>query len=137
MEESSAVRQIVVDWFAAASSGDSSIIGRYVSADPRARLVGSDPAEWLQGGADIAAFLRTEVEGSGGAAEFTPADIEAYEEGTVAWAATRLTITLPDGASVSPRWTAVFHREDDGWKFVQTHASIGVGNDQAGWVYES
>jgi hypothetical protein len=55
----------------------------------------------------------------------------------VGWAATRLTITLPDGGQVSPRWSAVFHREDGEWRFVQTHASIAVPNDQIGWVYSS
>jgi len=135
VEESAAIQQIVLDWFAAASNGDASMVERHVSADPRARLVGSDPAEWLQGGADIAAFLRGEAEGSGGAARFSPADIEAYEEGSVGWAATKLTISLPDGRSVSPRWTAVFHRENGVWKFVQTHASIPIPNDDIGWTY--
>ena len=35
-----------------------------------------------------------------------------------------------------PRWTAVLVREDDVWKFVQTHASIAVPNDQVGWSYD-
>jgi hypothetical protein len=53
----------------------------------------------------------------------------------VGWASTRLKITLPDGRHVSPRWSAVFHREDDSWRFVHTHASIGVGNADIGWIY--
>jgi len=28
---------------------------------------------------------------------FSPADVEAYEEGSVGWATARLTITMPDG----------------------------------------
>jgi hypothetical protein len=42
---------------------------------------------------------------------------------------------MPDGKHVSLRWSAVFHRENDDWKFVQTHASIGVPNEEIGWVY--
>jgi hypothetical protein len=76
-------------------------------------------------------------EGSGGSVRFSPTDTEAFQEGTVGWAATRLTISLPDGRQVSPRWSAVFHQEDGVWKFVQTHASIAVPNDQIGWVYSS
>jgi hypothetical protein len=53
----------------------------------------------------------------------------------VGWATTKLTITLPDGRHVSPRWSSVFHREDDTWRFVHTHASIAVGNDDVGWIY--
>jgi hypothetical protein len=30
---------------------------------------------------------------------------------------------------VSPRWSAVFHREDGG-KAVQVHASVGLTNEQ-------
>ena len=93
------------------------------------------PVEWLRGGRDVARFLAGEVEGAAGNVRFAPSDTEAFEEGTVGWAATKLTITLPDGKRFSPRWTSVFHQEGDVWKFVQTHASIGVANDQVGWEY--
>jgi hypothetical protein len=69
----------------------------------------------------------------GGRATFTASETEAYREGSVGWAATRLTITLPDGGAVSPRWSAVVHMEDDEWRFVQTHASIAVRNQDIGW----
>ncbi len=137
MKDSDEIRGLVAAWFASVTRGDGSLIERHVSAAPGARLVGSDPDEWLQGGAAISTFLRGEVEGSGGAATFTPSDTEAFEEGSVGWAATKLTISLPDGRSVSPRWTAVLHREGDAWKFVQTHASIAVPNDEVGWVYDT
>jgi ketosteroid isomerase-like protein len=135
MRRSSELEQLVNDWFVAASSGDATIVQRHVSPDAQVRLVGSDPAEWLQGGQDVAEFLAGEVEGAAGNVRFAPSETEAFEEGTVGWAATKLTITLPDGKRVSPRWTSVFHREGDVWKFVQTHASIGVPNDQVGWEY--
>ena len=135
MRQSSELEQLVKDWFVAASSGDKTIVERHVSPDAHVRLVGSDPAEWLRGGHDVARFLAGEVEGAAGNVRFTPSETEAFEEGTVGWAATKLTITLPDGKCVSPRWTSVFHREGGVWKFVQTHASIGVPNDQVGWEY--
>ena len=137
MERAPEIEELVRAWFAAASSGDPSVIDTHVSTDPATRLVGSDPSEWLSGGGQIAAFLRGEVTNAGGAAKFTPTDTEAYKDGAVGWAATRLTIRLPDGAAVHPRWTAVFHKEGDVWKFVQTHASIGIANEDAGWKYEA
>jgi hypothetical protein len=70
-----------------------------------------------------------------GNATFTPNDVEGFCEGSVGWATTNLKITLPDGKHVSPRWSAVFHREDGTWRFVQTHASLGIDNDKVGWVY--
>lgn len=136
MQQSPELEQLVIDWFAAASRGDPSLIERHVSAAPSARLVGSDPDEWLGGGDAIAAFLRGEVEGAGGEVTFAPSDTEAFATGDVGWAATKLTIAMPDGRRVAPRWTAVFERHQGTWQFVQTHASIGVANDAIGWAYE-
>jgi len=79
--------------------------------------------------------VRRRDEGAGGTARFTPSETEAFSEGTMGWAVTSLTITMPDGRHVSPRWTAVFHQEDGVWKFVHTHASFGVPNEEVGWVY--
>ncbi len=123
-------------WFSAASRGDPSVIDTHLSTEPATRLIGSDPNEWLSGGSEIAKFLRGEVTSAAGAATFTPSETEAFEEGTVGWAATKLTIRLKDGGSVTPRWSAVFHREDGDWKFVQTHASIAVANVDIGWKYD-
>ena len=135
MQRSSELEDLVSQWFAAATRGDASVVDELVSANPETCLIGSDPGEWFRGGEEVARFLRDEVTNAGGRVQFSPDGTEAFEEGTVGWASTRLTITLPDGSYVSPRWTSVFHREGDGWRFVQTHASIGVGNDDVGWIY--
>jgi ketosteroid isomerase-like protein len=135
VQRSADIEQLVRDWFAAASNGDPSLARAHVSREAGVRLIGSDPAEYLAGGDTIRDFLLREVEGGGGQAKFAPSEVEGFEEGSVGWATTKLTITLPDGGQISPRWSAVFHREDGGWRFVQTHASIGVGNDDIGWVY--
>jgi ketosteroid isomerase-like protein len=136
MEKSPELEQLVRAWFAAASRGDASLIATHVSPEDSVRLVGSDSGEWLQGGEAVARFLRGEVEGAGGDVTFTPSDTEAFASGDVGWAATKLTLTMPDGRTVRPRWTAVFERSDGEWRFVQTHASIGVANDDVGWTYE-
>jgi hypothetical protein len=39
-------------------------------------------------------------------------------------------LTLPNDKQISPRWSAVFHREDEVWKLVQLHASVGISNEQ-------
>jgi ketosteroid isomerase-like protein len=136
MQPEPAIVELVHEWFSAATRGDASVIDHYVSTQPTTRLVGSDPGEWLQGGEQIATFLRTEVEGAAGQVTFEPYETEAFANGDVGWAATKLTITLPDGKRVSPRWTAVLERDEGVWKFVQTHASIAIPNDQVGWVYD-
>ncbi len=137
MQRSPELEDLVSRWFAAASSGDASLVDTNVSAEPGTSLIGSDPDEWFRGGEAVAQFLRGEVTNAGGQAKFSTEETEAYEEGTVGWVTTRLTITLPDGGHVSPRWSAVFHQEGDQWRFVQTHASIAVANDDVGWIYAS
>jgi ketosteroid isomerase-like protein len=136
MERSVELEAFVEAWFEAASRGDGALVDQHVSDSEGSRLIGSDPDEWL-GGSEIAAFLRGEAERSAGNARFTPTGTEAFEEGSVGWASTKLRITLPDGRYVSPRWSAVFHREDGVWRFVQTHASIAVPNDEVGWQYST
>lgn len=135
MERSSELEQLVAAWFEAATKGESSLIDDHVFGGDETRLIGSDPSEVFRGGAAVAEFLRGEVEGAAGSVTFSPTDIEAFAEGTVGWATTKLTITMPDGKYVSPRWSAVFRRERGLWEFVLTHASIGVPNGEVGWVY--
>lgn len=136
MESAPELVQLVQAWFSAASSADTSLIAKHVPDAGTARLVGSDPDEWLRGGSVIAAFLRGEVEGAGGEVTFTPSETEAYRCGDVGWAATKLTIAMADGRKVTPRWTSVFELNDGVWQFVQTHASIAVANEDIGWAYD-
>lgn len=135
MQRSSELEDLVRTWFEAATRGDASLVDALVSQEEGTRLIGSDPNERFRGGGAVAEFLRGEVEGAGGQADFAPTETEAFSEGTVGWATTTLTITMPDGRHVSPRWSAVFRQENGGWKFVQTHASIAIPNEEIGWVY--
>jgi ketosteroid isomerase-like protein len=135
MDRSPELEQLVAAWFEAASNGDASLVDAHVSPDNGARLIGSDPGEVFKGGSAVAEFLRGEVEGAGGNVTFTPSDTEAFSEGSVGWATANVTITMPDGKHVSPRWSAVFRMEDGVWVFVQIHASIGIANEDIGWVY--
>lgn len=136
MERSPSLEQLVAAWFAGASRGDPALVDGHVSLGDGTRLIGSDPGEVFRGGPAVAQFLRGEVESAGGNATFSPADVEAFQEGTVGWATANVTITMPDGGYVTPRWSAVFHLEDGVWRFVQTHASIAVANEDVGWEYQ-
>ena len=107
MNRSPELEKLVVAWFDAAARGDPSLVDRHLSQDPGTLLVGSDPDEWFRGKA-ATEYLRPNMEGSGGSTR-SLTDTEAFTEGTVGWAVTRFTIKFPDGRSVSPRWTAVFH----------------------------
>ena len=130
MDASAELREIIAGWFRAVEAGDTAWRDRHVSRHPDLRIVGTDPAEWLSGEAAYA-FLREEAATVGGRVKVTLRDVEAFAEGPVGWGVARPVIALPDGSSVSPRWSAVFRREDGAWRLVQLHASIGVGNAEA------
>jgi hypothetical protein len=102
MERSAEIEALVTSWFTAATKGDASLVDQYVPNDPDARLIGSDPAEWLRGGDAIGAFLRSEIAGAGGDVTFTPSETEGYAEGSVGWAATKLTLRLPTAGRSTP-----------------------------------
>jgi ketosteroid isomerase-like protein len=135
MVRSAEIEALVHAWFAAASAGDPTLVETRVSRTPETLLVGSDPDEVIRGGDEVIAFLRGEVDGAAGTVDFQAADVVAYQNGDLGWANARLTITIPDGGRITPRWTAVFGREDGLWRLVHLHVSFGVSNEQVGWVY--
>ena len=122
--------EVIVDWFKAAAAGDASWRDRHVSRHARLRIVGTDPEEWLQG-EPAYRFLKNEAENVGGKVQIRVPEVEAFRSGDVGWGLARPIITLGDGREVSPRWSAVFVREDDTWKLIQLHASIAQANEEA------
>jgi hypothetical protein len=129
MERAPELEAIIAGWFEAASKGDGSWVDRHVSREPDALLVGTDPNEWIQG-ERVGEFLKGEAEAMAGTVDISPGEPVAFREGDVGWGITRPTLKLPDGNAVSPRWSAVFRREDGEWKAVQIHASVGIPNEQ-------
>ena len=130
MERSSELAEIITDWFHAAASGDVSWRDRHVSRLAGTRIVGTDPDEFLEGAAAYE-FLKNEAEAIAGKVSVSVAHVEAFTEGSVGWGVAVPVISLPDGTTVSPRWSAVFHQEGDGWKLVQLHASIAEANEES------
>lgn len=130
MRESQEVAGVIKSWFEAAVDGDVGWRDDHVSRVPELRIIGTDPGEWLNG-EPAYEFLKNEAENAGGRATVTVRDVEGYEEGEIGWGCARPTITLGNGRSVTPRWSAIFHREDGAWRMVQLHASVGVTNEAA------
>jgi ketosteroid isomerase-like protein len=127
MKTSAQLQKIINNWFESVANGDLSWTDRYISKT--ARLVGTDPNEWLEG-EKVVEFLKEEVKAMGGVVKVEMGETEAYEEGSVGWGLAKPTLIMPNGQQVSPRWSAVFHREDGEWKLVQLHASVGIPNEE-------
>ena len=81
-------------------------------------------------GPQVAEVLKQEMQDTTDIVEISTKDLDAFVEGTVGWVSVRLIWTLEDGTEIPTRWTAVFHQEDDEWKMVQAHTSVGVPNEE-------
>lgn len=121
---------VIAGWFKAAVAGDTSWRDKHVSPDASLRIIGTDPDEWLVGEAAYG-FLRHEAETVGGRISVQLRHVEAFESGNVGWGVALPEITLLDGGKVTPRWSAVFLKDNGTWKLIQLHASIAIGNAEA------
>jgi hypothetical protein len=127
MDRSPELRDLLLRFYEALSSGDTAFIDRHFSVTEAARGVGTDAEEWWQG-PRLAAAWKEQVEAMGGSMPLAAGDPEAYVEGPVGWAADRPTLQL-QGGTILVRLTVVFHQEDGEWKIVQAHGSLGVPNE--------
>jgi hypothetical protein len=126
MEPAPEVRDAYLHFTKALSSGDAASLWGTFSRVPGVIEIGSSPDAWSEGIESIINRL-TAVSREIAGTSIEPGDVKAFQEGTVAWLADRPILTSPEGMRVSARVTAVFRREDDGWKIVQSHLSMGRG----------
>lgn len=124
MEQSEEIRRVIDRWMKVISEGDNKIALARLSEHPGTLVIGTDEAEWWQGGAAHAIWAQ-QLEELGTFP--VTGEIEAWEEGTVGWASVKETITWPD-RSVEARASYVLHLERGEWKIVQVHWSLPTPN---------
>lgn len=129
MNASPELKDLTQRLYQALASADHSFVERHLARDEGVLMIGTDPQEWWMGNERASRLLRTQLEEMGGF-PIKAGDVQAYEEGSVGWAADQPRIALPDG-ELPLRLTLVFHREDGEWKVVQWHASLSVANQEA------
>jgi SnoaL-like domain len=130
MEQSRELREVMLRFYEALSSGDTSFLERHISTTGDVRGIGTDPEEWWAGGRLLEVW-KEQIEALGGSMPLAAGDPEAYSEGSVGWVADRPTLKMPGAGEVPLRFTAVFHRENGDWKIVQSHGSLGVSNEES------
>jgi SnoaL-like protein len=128
MERSDELRDLMLQFYEALTNGDESFFDRHFSKSQDTRGIGTDPDEWWSG-PQLVQVWKEQIAALGGSMPITPGDLEAFADGDVGWIADRPTLDLGDGDPVAIRYTAVFVREDDEWKLVQSHGSIGLANE--------
>jgi SnoaL-like domain len=127
MEVSNELRNWLEQIFLSVGKADSTGLDEIYSADPNVLYIGSDSAEWITDINQIIALAEAQTAEVG---EFsvTPGEILAVKEGSVGWVAAQPLFKLGTTMEVKMRFTGVLHQENDAWKFVQMHYSIGVAN---------
>ena len=125
MEPSEEIRRIVHRWLIANSEGDAHAVIAKISEHPGLLAIGTDGDEWWHGPERL--VWRRQVEESGGF-PITWDEIEAWEEGTVAWAGAKMVFREQE-KTFDARATFVLHLEHGEWKIVQAHWSIPTPNE--------
>jgi ketosteroid isomerase-like protein len=128
-EQSPEIEQVLRDILEAMARSDVDELGRRTSHDPCVVSIGSDSSEWAEGYDEIMRLFRESTPEGELGVRVGLDDVAAFREGSIGWAAGRGFFEM-EGKRVPVRLTAVLHQEDDDWKAVQSHASIGVPNDQ-------
>ncbi len=130
MEQSEELRDLVLRFFEAMSSGDISILENLFSQKDEVLAIGSDPDEWWDNYKKIISVFKTQLKEMDGV-EIAVVDLKAYREGSAGWFASRATLKPTGDLEIPFRITGVFHQEEGSWKILQWHASIGVSNEEA------
>ena len=131
MGHSDDLRDLMLRFYEASSTGDLSFVDRHVSRQERAAFIGTDPDEWWEGFEALRDAMGAQSEAMGGMLQIVPGQIRAYSEGSLGWVIDRDALfRLPDGTEMPFRNTAIFHWEDGKWKLIHAHSSIGVSNEE-------
>jgi ketosteroid isomerase-like protein len=131
MQRSKSIEALIRQAWDAMRAGDLGAVDTLVSREEGLVWIGTDPAEWWTDRPTLNRIFREQLEALGGSIQIVGEDPQAYEEGSVGWAADRPSFRLPGGTEIPIRVTAVAHREGNEWRFVQWHVSVGVANEEA------
>ena len=130
IEPSDELCSITSRLWAAWTRGDAdAVVGRFSFHDGVSRF-GTAPFEFLHDPSQLERYTRAEFDDFGGGWPLGGAEVDAWVEGTVGWSIVRSQVVayVPEG-SQPLRCTFVFHLEQDEWKVVHQHWSIGVPNE--------
>jgi ketosteroid isomerase-like protein len=125
MMPSEGVRDAMLRFYDRLSASDVASFDSLISGDAATLVIGTAPGEWVTDRARLR--FGFEAEGLGIDAGDEPA---GYENGDVGWFVDEPTYRFPDGSLMLTRLTAILQREDDAWKIVHLHVSVGVPDEE-------
>ncbi len=118
MERSPEIEEQLLDVNAKMEAGEIDALTAMHSTENGALVIGTDEEEWVAGPTAIEQSWREQPAMGHAAVE----GLEAYAEGSVGWFACRIILDGPP--KLTMRVTGVLHKEDEEWRFVQSHASV-------------
>src|SRR5438552_15730698 len=121
VEPSEEIRRVIDRWTRAIAEGDDDWLQR-LSEHAGTLIVGTDPAEWWRG-RETRAVWGHQIAELRGVFSVRADEIDAWEEGSVGWAAVKETISV-EGRALEARATYVLRLERGEWKVVQAHWSL-------------
>lgn len=130
MEQSTELKELYLRSCEAISNGDYLFFERYFSQKDGVLAIGTDPAEWWSGYTTITRVFKSQLKELGGL-QILPDTSQAYRDGSIGWVAGQPTLKPSNGTEIPVRLTAVFQKEQNGWKIVQWHFSIGISNEDS------
>lgn len=128
MQPSPEIRALVMRQLQLMAAKDVAAVMDLATHEPGFLLMGSAPSEWFTSSGAAEPMVRASVEGGSGRVPEN-IEIEAYQEGSVGWAGVRWRSQLPNGASLTLRWSEIFHQEGGTWKLVHGHVSVAVPDE--------
>ncbi len=111
-------------WCERLSANDAASFDDLASASSATLVIGTAPGEWVT----ERDRLRFGFEAEG--VRLEPKSPRGYEEGALDWFVDEPKFHLPDNSFMQTRVTGVLRREDDRWKVVHMHISVGVPDEE-------
>jgi len=125
MEESTAVREAVLDFYRGVSAQAVERFDNIVSAEPATLVIGTAPGEWVTERPRLRFGFETE------SLTLEPGPTPTgYREGTMGWFVDEPWFGFPGGGGMRTRVTAVAREEAGRWKIVHMHFSVGVPDEE-------
>jgi hypothetical protein len=129
MQESSAVRDGLSDFYRRFGTHDDREFAGALANGPGVSVIGTAPGEghdnrddWIEAYRNFIAEMRLTLRAD---------DPKGWAEGRLGWAVDTPSFVLPDGSTLPTRLTAVLREEDGAWKIVHLHFSVGVPDEEA------
>src|SRR5262245_32791399 len=130
MERCTDLENLTLRLYEAVSRGDIAFFEQHLSRSESCVVIGTAPDEWWNDYHAVLDAMRVQMKTAGDAIHLIAGDLVAYRLGDVGWVVDQPQFRL-GRVEVLCRHTSVFALEDDEWRIVQHHFSIGVTNEDA------